>query len=352
MKRKPKKAPFKAQLTMAGTSATLDVTGMIGWDTTALSFTEKVQQAKEAGCTALTIRINSLGGYCYEGLAIGDCIRSCGMDVTCVVYGTAQSMGSYILMMGGHRVAHKNATIMIHQPSAGVCGTVDEIKAQSDYLLGMRDRMFEDMGKRCGMKGADLSAEHTTMKLYTADEALARGFIDEVTDPDKQDEPEPAPEPEKPEEPEQQGGRVFDYAAATMAATACAACEGETEPATETESTEPTETEPTETEPTETKPATEPAAPAEPAPEPPTESTPLTESRVAEMLAERDARLMAQMGVAPGALPAPVNMTAAAPATAAACPYTVEQVAKMPAMQRLAVLDANPSLAAAYKQRI
>ena len=356
-KKKLKKPPFKAQLSMAATTATLDVTGHIGWDTTALTFTDKVQQAKEAGCTSLIIRINSLGGHCYEGLAIGDCIRNCGMETTAIVYGTAQSMGSYILQCAGKRIAHKNATIMFHQPSAGVCGTVDEILTQAQYLCGMRDRMFEDMGKRCGMSGAELSAEHMTMKIYTAEEALARGFLDEVSEPDKEDN-----EPEKtepmPEEPEQNGGRVFDISRATMALS----MDGDSDEDDDTEPAEPTEpaapakpTEPAEpTEPAKepaepTEPAKEPA-PAEPAPAPAEPTQALTEARIAEMLNERDARLMAQMGVRPGALPAPASPAeVAAPAAAApAVNYTMEQLDAMPWTRRLAVLDANPSLAAAY----
>ena len=147
------RVPFEVGLQMAGDEATLDVTGFIGWEADPMVFTEKVQQAKEAGCTKLRVRINSCGGYCYDGLAMGDCLRDCGMETVGTVVGSAQSMASYILQCCTVREAHKNATIMIHQPSAGVCGTVDEIMEQAKYLCALRDKMFADMGERCGKIG-------------------------------------------------------------------------------------------------------------------------------------------------------------------------------------------------------
>lgn len=173
--------PFRMSLTMSGETATIELSGVIGWDMSATEFCNKVDEAKAAGASELVVKINSVGGYCYDGLAMGDALKNCGMKTRGVVCGTAQSMASYLLQMCDVREANRTATIMFHQPSAGVRGTVDEIMVQAKYLCSMRDRMFEAMGARCGKSGADLSAECQTMQMYNAEDAKAKGFLDVVT---------------------------------------------------------------------------------------------------------------------------------------------------------------------------
>lgn len=205
---KPKKNnPFVTKLTMAGENATIEVSGCIGWDTTATDFVNQVEQAKNSGATTLTLKINSVGGMCYDGLAMGDAVKNCGMRTHGLVLGTAQSMASYLLECCETREAHKHATLMFHQPSAGVHGTVDEIMAQAKYLVSMRDQMFEDMGQRCGKTGKEFSDMHVSMKMYTAAEAKAMGLLDTITgekdgkaaeaagNTGAGDEPAPAPNP-------------------------------------------------------------------------------------------------------------------------------------------------------------
>ena len=351
-KKENKQRPFAAELTMAGESATLDVTGFIGWDTEPMQFTDLVAQAKQAGCTHLTVRINSLGGYCYDGLAIGDCLRDCGMATTAVVMGTAQSMASYILQCCDVREAHRGATIMFHQPSAGVCGTVDEILAQAQYLVGMRDRMFEDMAARCGTTGLELSAEHQTMKIYTAQQALEKGFIDRISGADDTTDDTTATDvAADAASPVQNVCRVYEYERVEMAMAMVA--DAETESAAASEEPENKESA---------------AAPEElrrdPPPQPAAATAwqakdkPATDAAIARMVADevqrqlamREAQMLAEMGAPAAALPA-----------AAACgsygvesrvQYSMAELDAMPAMQRLEVLRKNPALAAAYAAHI
>ena len=359
--KKETRKKFTASLSMAGGEAVLDITGCIGWDTEAIQFTDLVAQAKEAGCAKLTVRINSMGGYCYDGLAIGDCLRNCGMETVGVVYGTAQSMASYILQCCKVRQAHKNATLMFHQPSAGVYGTVDELLVQAQYLCGMRDKMFEDMGARCGMSGEALSQEHMTMKMYSAEQALERGFIDEIAgeggaaSTDEEDGDEDAAE----EDAQVQnaggvklamGGRVFDVelaaCAAMMAATGEEGGEEGGEDATDASTDASTDAEDggkdaTDDAATDDSTAEDAAGKAENA----GGGEVLTREVVAQMIAEREAAMMAALGVKAIDLPA---------AHGGECrktegkEYSMSELDAMPAMQRLEVLQANPKLAARY----
>ena len=342
---------------MAGESATLDITGVIGWDTDPMRFTDLVAQAKQAGCNSLTVRINSLGGYCYDGLAIGDCLRDCGMATTAVVIGTAQSMASYILQCCDVREAHRGATIMFHQPSAGVCGTVDEILTKAQYLCKMRDRMFEDMAARCGTTGPELSAEHQTMKIYTAEEALAKGFIDQISGGGADDgSAGMADVASAVDKPVQNACRVYEYERVEMAMAMAAADDAEPEPDAEPES----EPEEPESDPEESENKESAAAPEElrrdkeelrrdkPATDAAVEK--MVADEVKRQLAAREAQMLAEMGAPASALPA--SAACGSYGVASRVQYSMAELDALPAMQRLEVLRKNPALAAAYAAHI
>ncbi len=331
-KKKNRKLAFAATMQMAGKEATIDVSGVIGWDTKAIEFTSLVAQAKAAGCNSLIVRINSLGGYCSDGLAMGDALESCGMETTGVVIGTAQSMASYLLQCCNRRVAHKNATLMYHQPTAGAWGTVDEVAEQARALVQMRDTMFAKMGARCGKTGEELSREHLTMKIYTAGEALAKGFLDAVDSA----EAAPAVDTEKAEdEPPAaaHGSMLYDRREMLMAML------GEDEEPVEDPDDTPGEHE-------EEKPEEE-QAEEEKKPEANTAETedekPITRKEVEQMLAKQRITMLASMGAAVGNLP-----STCAGGEAAGKELTDEQIARLPVMERLAYLNTRPARRAAY----
>lgn len=353
--------PFAAALSMAGESAVIDVTGVIGWDADAMQFNNLVDQAKEAGATSLTVRINSVGGYCYDGLSMGDKLLTCGLPTRGEVHGCAMSMASYLLQCCTTRVAHRNATLMFHQPSACICGTVDEMLQEATYLVGMRDRMFEQMGSRCGKSGAELSAEHMTTKYYTAEQALAYGFLDAIVG-----EEVPAEEPsEEPSEDEPASAcRVFSYdRAARIAMMEDEAQEDDAEESPQEPAEEPAEpgednvpaedetpqeepAEPQETPETpEDEPSEEPSEEPVPAPEPEEETVTLTREELEDVVARGAARAVAALGIPAASLVSPV--APAAPAAGGPA-YTRAELDAMPGMARLRLLRENPALAARY----
>lgn len=386
---KDKCRPFACQLAMQGGSATLDISGVIGWDTDPMDFCSQVQAAKDAGCTALTVRINSCGGYCYDGLAMGDKLRACGMRTRAEVCGQAMSMASYLLQCCDERVAHPNATIMFHQPSAGVYGTVDEIAEQARYLCAMRDKMFADMAARCGTTGEAMIAAHQGMKFYTAAQALQNGMIDSIMDAATDAVPEAAaaqmpvclalPRAKR---------RVVDYDPALSLLPAMQAAPGQEQEEEQEEGRDDSDAgktaapaeegedpEKDKKEKREGKPA--PAAPPHrPAPEKGDESqddeTPeggeadeddgndeepdsapvsLTRAKlraVMRLAAQQGAAAaLARLGVPPACLPGN-GAAGSALASPPADDMTASRLDKMPAMQRLAVLESNPRLAARY----
>lgn len=96
----------------------------------------------------VTIHINSPGGSVYDGLALFDTMRELmndGMIIKTKAYGTAASMGSFLLSAGtpGHRAMLPSAKDMTHQPSRGFAGSTksDEIVNAAKSISQTRRRM-------------------------------------------------------------------------------------------------------------------------------------------------------------------------------------------------------------------
>ena len=70
------------------------------------------------GTENINIHINSGGGSVFGGIAIYNMLRHNNAHKTVYVDGLAASIASVIMMAGDEIVMPKNATVMIHKPSA------------------------------------------------------------------------------------------------------------------------------------------------------------------------------------------------------------------------------------------
>jgi len=96
--------------------------------------------------------INSPGGSVTSGLAIYDTMQFVSCDVATYCMGQAASMGALLLTSGtaGKRFALPNASIMIHQPLAGMEGTAEEIHIHVKELRRVKRRLNEILFKHTG----------------------------------------------------------------------------------------------------------------------------------------------------------------------------------------------------------
>ena len=177
-------------LTMqAGTSgavAVVDVTGVIGWDDAqCLEFADKLKAAANQGASSITLRVNSPGGDVFSALSMYDAIRSCKIPVRAEVHGLAASAASLLCMAADTVAMSESAKFMVHQPDAGVWGNPDEIMNYAAMLIKERERMFAIYGGKCGKSWEQVSNDHKASVYYSAAEAIAYGFVDEVIHDDE-----------------------------------------------------------------------------------------------------------------------------------------------------------------------
>ncbi|GLU89563.1 MULTISPECIES: ATP-dependent Clp protease proteolytic subunit [Agromyces] len=128
--------------------------------------------------------INSPGGSVSAMLAIADLMRSIPNDVATIAYGIAASAGQFLLTAGtpGKRFALPHTRILMHQGSAGIGGTAVDIELQADDLRHMRDTVLGITAANTGQPIERIAEDSLRDRWYTAEQAVAYGFIDRVVD--------------------------------------------------------------------------------------------------------------------------------------------------------------------------
>jgi len=126
--------------------------------------------------------INSPGGSIDAGMAIYDTMQWISNDVATVAMGLAASMAQFLLSAGtkGKRFALPHARILMHQPSGGLGGTATDIRIQAEQSLHIKKTMAELTAQHTGQTVEQIEADSDRDRWFTAEEALAYGFIDHV----------------------------------------------------------------------------------------------------------------------------------------------------------------------------
>ncbi|MCH2182048.1 MAG: ATP-dependent Clp protease proteolytic subunit [Mariniblastus sp.] len=126
--------------------------------------------------------INSPGGSVTAGLAIYDTMQFVTCDVATYCLGQAASMGALLLTAGaeGKRHALPNASIMIHQPLAGMQGTAEDILIHRNELRRMKLRLNEMLIEHTGHSLEEIERDTDRDNFMTAEEARDYQLIDRV----------------------------------------------------------------------------------------------------------------------------------------------------------------------------
>merc|ERR1712216_590378 len=130
----------------------------------------------------VTMYINSPGGSVSAGLAIFDTMNDVPCDLNTVCFGTAASMGAFLLGAGapGKRRSLPNARIMIHQPLGGAQGQAADIEIQAKEILFVRQKLNTFISEYTGQPMDKIEEDCDRDFFMTPEEAVSYGIIDEV----------------------------------------------------------------------------------------------------------------------------------------------------------------------------
>ena len=165
--------------TKTDTEAEVSIYGPIGgFDINAKDFAEDL---KGIDADTIHLRIDSPGGSTQEGFNIINSLKRHPAKLITHIDGMAASMASVIAQAGDVRCMANNSLMMIHKPLITKGGNADELRKNADTLDKVESNILKAYEKSHYSENeiADLMREET---IFTAEEALKAGLIDEIED--------------------------------------------------------------------------------------------------------------------------------------------------------------------------
>ncbi|MCW2752091.1 MAG: clpP, partial [Aeromicrobium sp.] len=158
--------------------------GPLDDDNGTLLATQILTLAAEDPIADISLWIHSPGGSVPSMLAIRDVIRLVPCDVATLALGLACSAGQFLLSGGtpGKRYALPHARILMHQGSAGIGGSAVDVELQANDLRYTRDTVLGIIAEDTGQPIERIFEDSLRDRWYSAEEAVAYGFIDRVVD--------------------------------------------------------------------------------------------------------------------------------------------------------------------------
>lgn len=140
----------------------------------------------------LETRINSPGGYAWDGLTIANAIMRHPGKTTTYVDGLAASAASVVALAGDEVVISKYGQIMLHNARGGVYGSAEEMRDGAKVLDKLNASMSDFYADRAGGEAADWRRVMSRETWYNAEEAKDAGLATVVDESAKRDEGERA----------------------------------------------------------------------------------------------------------------------------------------------------------------
>jgi len=144
-----------------------------------------VKEIAAIDADSIDVRISSYGGSVPDGIAIANALDAHSAQVTYYIDAVAYSMAAYIAAGSGNTVMASNALLMLHRPSGGVAGQADDMREMADILDKWTEIYSQGIADKTGKPIDEIQSLLSDGKdhYFNADEALAFGLINEITDP-------------------------------------------------------------------------------------------------------------------------------------------------------------------------
>jgi ATP-dependent Clp protease, protease subunit len=144
-----------------------------GWGTPAEQIVKDIAAVKSG---TLHIRINSPGGYVFDGVSIYNAIKQSKAKTVAHVDGLAASISSVIAMAADERLMGEGAYLMIHEPWSFVIGNSEDLRKEADLLDKIRDTIVKIYIDASGKEEDEIKGWMAEEKWFNANEAVDFGF--------------------------------------------------------------------------------------------------------------------------------------------------------------------------------
>ncbi len=148
-------------------------------DTSASDIRKKLE---ETTAKTINVHINSLGGDTFTGLAIYNLLRAKSKEASIITYvdAIAASAASIIAMAGDKIVMPSNTLMMIHNCWTYTVGNSNGLRKTADDMDKIMAAVVECYLAKIKIEKEELQTLLDEETYLTADEALEKGFCDEI----------------------------------------------------------------------------------------------------------------------------------------------------------------------------
>ena len=144
-----------------------------------------IEDLKSVGSKDITIRMNSVGGSVFDGLAIYNVLRSHQGYVKVKIEGLSASIASIIALAGDDIEMAENGFFMIHNPFGKSMGGADDMRKTADLLDKIKQELINIYANKTQLSEETISSMMDEETWLTSQEAKEMGFIDGITEPIK-----------------------------------------------------------------------------------------------------------------------------------------------------------------------
>ena len=164
----------------AGASTDVYIFDEIGmWGVTAQNFISDIKDLKD---TPINLRINSLGGDVFDGLAIYNVIKKRTAKTTVYIEGIAASIATIIALGADEVIMSENSLFMIHNASGGAMGESKDLQKTAQVLDKITRQLAEVYESKTGLSQEAIQDMMDEETWLNAQEAFDLGFIDTISD--------------------------------------------------------------------------------------------------------------------------------------------------------------------------
>ena len=166
-----------------GNRAEILIYGEIGldWFGEGISAETLVQELSGLDVANIDVRINSIGGQVFEGLAIFNALDRHPAKVTTHIDGMAASIASIVALAGDEVIIAENAFMMIHNAWGIEIGDARAMLKKAEILSTLDGGLADTYAAKTGETPKAIRVMMDAETWFNSEEALAVGLVDEVS---------------------------------------------------------------------------------------------------------------------------------------------------------------------------
>ena len=164
----------------AGETADVYIFDEIGtYGITAQEFINDIKGLKDL---PINLRINSLGGDVFDGMAMYNVIKRREAKTTVYIEGIAASIATIIALGADEVIMAENSLFMIHNAWGGTMGEAKDMRKTADTLDKISGELTDIYRKKTGLSYEALQEMMDEETWLNAEEAYEAGFVDVISD--------------------------------------------------------------------------------------------------------------------------------------------------------------------------